>query len=231
MSWLSGLVSPQASSLDRVPLVLPVQWKQAQHLAIVGDTGTGKSTLASRLLDARTYPLVFRSKPDDVKWRGYRRIRTAAEMDGIQNSRLVLVPKLPDQVREFWLALNRVYREGGWTPYLDELFYLDDKLGLRDPIETLLTQGRSKHLTVVVGMQRPVQVTRFAISQCRHVLSFWQEGRDAKELAAATRPAIADVVASLDEFEFVWFSRPKTIWKGRLNLRTNQLEGSFVAVS
>ena len=199
-------------------------------MAIVGDTGTGKSTLAEKLLQTREYVLVFRSKKDEVKWTGYRRIRKAEDMSALSDSRLVLAPPLASQVREFWLALNRVYRDGGWTPYLDELFYLDDKLKLRDPIETLLTQGRSKHLTVVVGMQRPVQVTRFAISQCRHVLSFWQEGRDAKELAAATRPAVGDIVASLDEFEFVWFSRPRGLWRGHLDIRSGQLVGQAINV-
>jgi hypothetical protein len=206
--------------------MLPITWKQGQHLALVGETGTGKSTLLARLLDVRQYTLVLKSKPDDVKYRMYRTIHQAAQMDDLRSQRFVLKPSYKEQTIEFWRALHQVWLQGGWTVDLDELFYLD-RLGLRESIERLLTQGRSKHITVVTGMQRPVSVTRFALGESRHILSFSLEGRDARELRDATHPLVYDAVRNLRDHEFVWYCKPHTIWCGRLNLKTSQLEGEF----
>lgn len=81
----------------------------------------------------------------------------------------------------------------------------------------LLTQGRSKGISVVTGMQRPVGVTRFAISQASHVLCFSQEGRDLKTVIEATSPRLAGPISQLERYEFVWYNRPtREIWRGKL---------------
>jgi len=148
-------------------------------------------------------------------------------MDNQRLFSMELRPKYDEQLREFALALERAWRQGGWCMYLDELFYLD-RLGLRPLIERLLTQGRSKGITVVSGLQRPVAVTRFAVGESRHVISFGLEGRDARELGEATTDRMRRVVEDLAEFEFAWYSRPNRIWRGRLNLGTGALDGAFV---
>jgi len=139
----------------------------------------------------------------------------------------MLDPKYEHQFAEFHLALEKVWRQGGWTVALDELLYLD-RLGLRKPIERLLTQGRSKGISVLVGMQRPAQVTRFAISESMHVLSFGLEGRDAKELGLATQRWVGDAVAQLGRYEFAWYRRPDRLWVGKLDLKTHALVGEEV---
>lgn len=115
--------------------------------------------------------------------------------------------------------------QGGWTVIIDELFYVDDTLKLRSHLERLYTQGRSKGITVVAGMQRPVAVTRFALSQSAHVLTFRVDGRDAKTLSDATSEIIRKPAAELGAWQFVWFYRPKREYIiGRLNLRDNVIE-------
>lgn len=207
---------------------LPLPWRQGEHLTLVGQTGTGKSTLAARLLQARKHLVVFKSKPDKVKYPVQQMVRKASAMDNQRLFSMELRPKYEDQLREFALALDRAWRQGGWCMYLDELFYLD-RLGLRPLIERLLTQGRSKGITVASGLQRPVSVTRFAVGESRHVLSFGLEGRDARELGEATTDRMRLVVQELDEYEFAWFCRPGRIWRGRLNLTTGELHGEFVS--
>ena len=117
---------------------------------------------------------------------------------------------------------------GGWTAFIDELFYASDRLRLTEPIERLLTQGRSKHISVAIGMQRPARVSRFAISESTHVLSFGLEGRDAKELSYATTRAVEDAVTNLAPHHFVWFKRPRTIWTGTLDVRAGELRGGYL---
>lgn len=132
-----------------------------------------------------------------------------------QLNRLVLYPRYENQAEEFARALDIVWKQGGWTVYLDELFYLD-KLGIRLFIERLLTQGRSKGISVISGMQRPVFVTRFAIGESSHVVSFGLEGRDAKLIGEVASPKLTPIVQQLVRHEFVWYDVPhRKYWRGK----------------
>jgi len=57
-------------------------------------------------------------------------------------------------------ALHRVYQEGGWVVYFDELHYVTSQeskefLGLRGPVEKLYRLGRNKHISIVAATQSP----------------------------------------------------------------------------
>lgn len=200
----------------REPLRTPFPWQPGEHIAIVGDTGSGKSTLASEILLNRRYLIVLKSKPDEVT---YQAIITQDADDMLdpdpKMQRLLLYPKRQYQAFEFGQALEYAWNQGGWTVYIDELLFLD-RLGLREPIENLLTQGRSKGISVVVGMQRPSQVTRFAIGEAKHCISFSLEGRDASIMGEASGKSMELVVGMLGLHQFAWFYRPtKSIWMGK----------------
>jgi hypothetical protein len=173
----------------------PFAWNVGEHVSIIGDTGTGKSyVLARGLLPLREYVVVFLTKRDerDTKlWKdaGYHFIREAKGIDDTRYSRFVLQPKYEKQAIEGYRLLERVYRQGRWTVVIDE-FLLAERLGLREQIERLFTQGRSDKVSVVVGQQRPVVTSRFAISQSTHIISFRVDGRDAKTLSDATTTRI-----------------------------------------
>lgn len=84
---------------------------------------------------------------------------------------------------------------------------------------------------MVSGMQRPVSITRFALGESRHIISFALEGRDVKEFRDATSDTAAQVAAALDpdKYEFVWYYKPRGVWRGHLDMNTGQLIGSRVA--
>lgn len=208
-------------------LSLPAEWSQGQHLAIIGQTGTGKTTLARAILDTRTYLLALQSKERAKVEYGGIRVKRARDMDRLTATRVELRPPYERQYEEFATALIKAYHQGGWTIYLDELYYLD-QLGLSPFIDRILTQGREDKLTIVSGMQRPVKVTRFAISQSTHVVSFHLEGRDAKTLADATTPRLEEIVSDLGEHEFVWYKQPATLWRGKLDMRAHALVGEEI---
>lgn len=178
----------------------PFPWKIGDHVTVIGDTGSGKSyLLANGLLPMREYVVVFLTKfdpRDSELWKraGYRFVRKAADIDDQRYSRFVLQPRLHEQAREGWRLAKKVYRQGRWTVVFDE-FWLAERLGLRDEIETLLTQGRSNQLTVVVGQQRPVVTSRFAISQSTHVFTFVVEGRDADTLGESATPRLLPLIS------------------------------------
>lgn len=201
-------------------LRLPYPWEPGEHVTVIGDTGSGKSTLMggtdemAGLLDERKYLLILRSKPDEVRYHGVRIVRTATPaMKDPRLPRLELSPAYEKQPAEFGAALELAWRQKGWTIYIDEGYHVDRLLSLRDLIDRLLTQGRSLRLTAVIGLQRPVAVSRFAISQSTHVICFAQEGRDAKTVADATTPRLVPVIEQLGRFEFVWYHRKSRTWQ------------------
>jgi hypothetical protein len=186
---------------------LPIPWRVGEHIAAVGDTGTGKTFLVSKLVELRNYVVILRTKPDNIKFEGFTRARTAAALDDLYDTRILLTPKHSYQMREGYGLLERVWEQGGWTIVIDELWYVEKILKLGPFVERLLTQGRSKNISVIVGMQRPAQISRFAISQCTHLFSFRVEGRDLQTIKEATTPRIVAPVQGLGKHRFVYYNR------------------------
>jgi hypothetical protein len=188
----------------------PFPWIPGEHVAIIGDTGTGKTyMMAKGLLRLRNYVVVLKTKSDDdeqTKWDGFHRIRKAKGMQNERYSRFLLDPEYRMQAVEGWNMAERVWRQGSWTVVFDEEWYAE-KIGLTPQIERLLTQTRSMRVSVVCGQQRPVGNSRFVISQATHVFCFRVEGRDAKTVAESTTPRILPVFETLQKRQFVYYNR------------------------
>lgn len=189
---------------------LPVPWKIGEHVAAVGDTGTGKTYLVSKLVQMREYVVVFRTKPDDIKFPGFKTVKHADEMHDWHHNRLLLTPKFSEQALEGFRMLNNAWEQGSWTIVIDELWFAE-RLGLKPYIERLLTQGRSVKISVVLGMQRPAQISRFAISQCTHLFTFRVDGRDLDTIKLATTPRIVPAVNRLEGKNFAYYNRANRI--------------------
>jgi len=96
-----------------------------------------------------------------------------------------------------------VWQQGGWTIYLDELYYIEKQLRLTDEVVRLLTQGRSKYLTVVCGMQRPAWVTRFALSEPVYVISGrLGDKRDVAVVSSVVGSEYVDRLQTLRRYQF-----------------------------
>lgn len=190
---------------------LPVKWEVGQHIAVIGDTGSGKTFLTSKLTEMRQYVVVFRTKSDDIKFPGFRKARTVKALDDLYDTRILLEPEPSHQMRQGYELLRRVYDQGGWTIVIDEEWFVEARLHLTEYVETLLTQGRSKKISVIVGTQRPARISRFVISQCTHLFSFVVEGRDLQTIKEATTPRIVEPIASLTGHDFVYYNRKKRL--------------------
>lgn len=198
----------------------PFAWLPGEHVTAIGDTGTGKTYLLAELVRFRKYVIVFKTKADpddDKKWRGFHRTQRAKTMDNVRFEHILLDPEYRYQTREGVEMLERVYLQGGWTVVIDEL-WIAERIGLKHQIERLLTQGRSKGISVVLGQQRPVTTSRFAISQTTHLFTFRTEGRDGKTIAEATTPRILPVIDGLTGHDFAYYNRAKR-WVGTGNAR------------
>ena len=200
------------------PPRLPFEWKQGEHISISGDTGSGKTTLANVLLYGREYTLSLRSKADKAPLPG-RYIRTAAAFAKDNKTKRFLLDPLPERKAvEFYPALVQAWKEGGWCVYVDELWHVERMhKALQQQIEIMLTQGRSNNISMFTGMQRPVDVSRFAMSQATHNIAFKADGRDVKTLAEVGTKEWADAVESLKRYEFAWYYRPeRQVWVGKV---------------
>ena len=206
------------------------RWKQGEHIFVVGDTGEGKTYLEEKLLKYRHSVLYLKSKPDDIKFPTFRKIKSTFDVGkwrfddaGKLVTKWLIEPKSNsylDQRQEFKRAYDKAWHEGGWTVVVDEAFFQTKKLHLGDDIDMLVTQGRSKHITMVVGCQRPAWISLFPMSQSTHAFIFGCEGKDLKRLGEAYTPRIIKPVQELnaEKHDFVYYNRrTKVITIGNAN--------------
>lgn len=185
------------------------KWKQGEHVIIIGDTGSGKTYLESKLLDLRDHVIVAKTKPDDIKFKGYRKIKSHKDLMDLKTSKFVLDTGF-DPARQYYEIYNTIglaWKQEGWTLAVDETYYWTAVLRLERQLNMLLTQGRSKKLTIVAGMQRPAWISRFALSQATHAFIFRCEGRDRITISQALSPRVLGPLGELKQYEFVYFNR------------------------
>lgn len=200
------------------------RWKQGEHVAIVGPTGTGKTTVALDVLAVREYVCVLAVKRKDdtlelFKKQGYTVIRKwppeyNAHRVIFWNKPRSLTDDLHKQSFAVHEALNKMYIAGGWCIYFDEAGYIAGNLKLSRDIGTLLNQGRSANLSIVATMTRPssviAQVPKEALNQPRHKLMFkFVDEREIKACAAIAGidwKQMLELMKELGKHDFVYIS-------------------------
>jgi DNA helicase HerA-like ATPase len=180
------------------------EFEQGQHITMVGATGSGKTTLALKLLEYREFMIVLATKNRDeslypkLEAKGYL-LTDQTDLDWHQTPKVIFRPKLQspsgeakeEQKEAFQRVLVDVFNEGGWSLYGDEIRYLADNLGLRVELETLWLQGRSNHTSMIVATQRPVSIPVIAFESATHIFLFRMT--DKKNIDRASEFGGADV--------------------------------------
>lgn len=194
-------------------------WRQGEHVGLIGPTGSGKSTLALNILGRRKYVTVFATKPKDktlneLRHDGYKRIKTWEPMNPAQFPRRLLWPPaknlyaVGDQRKEFRKAFELIYEDGGWCVYIDELWVFIHHMKLEFEIRTYLQQSRSLGISLIAGTQRPKFVPLEIFDQSTH-LFFWLDNDEANlkrisGIAWLSASMIRSAVARLDPHEFLY---------------------------
>lgn len=157
-------------------------WAPGQHVAMIGPTGEGKTTLAIGLLELRKWVCALDPKgmDDTLSASGYERIRKWPPPGRIRDriaegypARLLIggPARTDDETRQLeetlTAAVQGVREEGGWTLYIDEFQVLSDRrmMGVTTQIEQLLITARTRGTSVVSSFQAPAWVPRAATRQ------------------------------------------------------------------
>lgn len=152
------------------------EWRQNQHVGLVGPTEQGKTNLAYHLLQQRAFVTYFAIKTQDETLDaygaqgGYQRLYDWPPKTGWLIKRQVKPAEMPrrllwpdatqldsepEQIRVFSKALADIYAEGGWCPVLDDYWYLAHILGFEKTTKKFLANARSNYIPMVVCAQRP----------------------------------------------------------------------------
>lgn len=201
------------------------EWRQGEHVALIGPTGAGKTTLATNILPKQKYVTALATKPRDevvsaLRRQGYFLLRewreTRPDFHPDVYPRRILWPnsvglvEANKQRKIFLPALHGMFREGGWTIFIDETTYFVDEqmLKLRAQYRDLLARGRSVGISVVSATQRPAYVPREMYDQSTH-LFFWQDNDEANldrlsSISYVNRNRIKEIIPRLPRHETLY---------------------------
>lgn len=198
------------------------RWYQGEHIAAIGPTGSGKTTLILALLPYRKYVTMIGTKPKDetlmrlVKENHYHLMRRWEKYSPTVYPRRVLWPdatklgSIASQRNEILIAMREMYSEGHWCVVIDELWYFIHQLKLELTVKTYLQQARSIGISLVAGTQRPAFVPLEIYDQSTH-LFFWRDNdeRNLKRISGVawlSARMIMRVIASLEKHEVLYIN-------------------------
>lgn len=175
-------------------------WRQNQHVGLVGPTESGKSTLQYSILPMRKYVAFFATKPRDgtldafATKGGFTRIadwppmkqgmRTRPFTPDEMPRRLLWPPTglskeaLSHQRDVFRTAFEDIYNSGGWCTVWDEFWMMCNILEMEEEARIMLQQARAMDIPFVMGAQRPSRIPLELFDQTTH-LFFWRDNDEA----------------------------------------------------
>lgn len=210
-------------------------WRQSQHVALIGPTESGKSTLQYSILPRRKYVTFFATKPRDrtldafaakggfvriEDWpprRGRGRIKGRPYTPDEMPRRLLwpdatrMSPETMAHQREVFLrAFHDIYGAGGWCVVWDEFWMMCSILGLEKEARIMLQQARSNDISFVIGAQRPSRIPLEVFDQTTH-LFFWRDNDEANlkrmgGIGWMSANEIRAFVANLEPFQVLYLN-------------------------
>lgn len=200
----------------------PMQWKLGQHVAILGQNGSGKTHLGLELLKIRTYVVAIATKPKDdiltpLKKEGYKIARDMRDLSRLRRERHILLWPEPkhlrsdgEQTKVLRAAFEYFYHTGNRAIFSDETYYLCHHLGLEEEITSMLFRGRSLGISLVSAAQRPFFLPLAVYSESRHFFFFRENDKRNRERLAEIGGIdvreIIPIIANLPRHHFLYIN-------------------------
>jgi hypothetical protein len=209
-------------------------WKLGEHVSVVGPTGSGKSFLCLELIKTREYAVLFLTKARDetastfIARNHYEQIAKWPPKDNDKHialwPRFVNVDSYDTQETVFRNAINGergkgltkpeiqgIFSEGVWSILIDEVMYFTEDIHLGKELKMLWGQGRSNHISLIGGTQRPFDVPQMMLNQWTHFFCFHtpdeRELRRLGEMGGLGGKMAREEVPKLKEHEFLYLNK------------------------
>lgn len=206
-----------------------------EHVSCIGETGSGKTTLARNILRMRSFVVVLGTKKRDedlypaLESLGFVRKENwnPFEWEDTHERYIIFAPSLDidrnaterdiadaeeDQAQRFRRALIEVNESGGWCIYGDEIATVTNDLGLKRTVNLVYREGRSESITWIASTQRPREVPLMVFQQSKWMFIWQIADRDDRYRAAQytgpLMPIVDYTVARLPRYEFVCVHKP-----------------------
>ena len=170
------------------------QWRQGEHVLVIGRTGQGKTTLISKIIERRQHAVMFATKVyDPVLRKQFPDFALYREWQKPRHNKIMLWPKSGNDLRSirdaqasvFGDALNNVFYDRGWCLVVDEAHYMTTELGLGQELAMFQHQARSSGISVVTGVQRPAFIPVITYGSTSHAfMGRINEPTDIRRLSA-----------------------------------------------
>jgi energy-coupling factor transporter ATP-binding protein EcfA2 len=210
--------------IETVPwetLLAGFKWRQGEHLAVIGPTEVGKSTLVRELLPRRSHVIFFGTKKKDdlydklIRKDGFYRVETHRDIKPWMKKVIIwpshkstIVETIAHQKKVFTEAFDMVANQGGWTCVYDECKYLAEMLGLGRHITFAQEQLRTNGGTNVSGAQRPFWIPRSVLGMASHVFLYTSTDPDdmkrLSDIGGVNKQLIRREMETLSQHEFIY---------------------------
>lgn len=179
--------------------------REGYHTAILGTTGSGKSTLGAHILSRRPFHLkpqfIIDFKHEEIFAKSQRIVEIDVNANLPTQPGVFIVRPRPDQQLEIEAWLERLWQQGNAGLYIDEGYLMPDKAWLRN----VLAQGRSLGITAITTSQRPVDVSRSVFTEAAYVSVFrLNDKKDVQRVGEFTPPGMLET--RLPDFHSFWYS-------------------------